>query len=159
MKNKLIRGLLMALGLSAFVILCSWGYTALIIASASREGVYPTAEQGMIAMLEKGYAPDRQIKILHAGINSHDRSDPFIWYVIAEVHASARADGSEMGKNGCDAPGSYFLQTKDGWVHVSEGAFPTYVGRWMKVFGLAGEGETTPSTDWAPGQSRRFCLE
>ena len=96
-------------------------YDKAVLTNASREGVYPSAEQGMIAMLEKSYAPDRQIKII--------------------------------------APGSFFLQTKQGWVHVGEGAFPTFVGRWMKIFGMAGPGETTPSTDWAPGQSKRFCLQ
>ena len=55
-----------------------------------------------------------QVKILYAGTNSFDGSDPHIWYVIAEVRASARSDGSELGHNGCDAPGSFFLQLKDG---------------------------------------------
>lgn len=49
-----------------------------------------------------------------------------IWYVIAEIHASARADGSELGHNGCDAPGSYFLQTKDGSIHTSNNTSPLF---------------------------------
>lgn len=73
----------------------------------------------MIARAEKYYMHDLQVKILYAGTNSFDGSDPHIWYVIAEVRASARSDGSELGHNGCDAPGSFFLQLKDGnWVHV-----------------------------------------
>lgn len=157
MNKKLVKGLLLGVGLIGFVVLCSWGYTTVVIANASRKGVYPTAEQGMIAMLDKSYSPDRQIKILYAGTNSFDGSTPHVWYVIAEVHASSRADGSELNKNGCDAPGSFFLQTKEGWVHVSEGAFPVYIGMWMKIFGVAGEGLSTPSTNWAPDQSPRFC--
>jgi hypothetical protein len=159
MNKKRLILILLVLVLIGSAFMCTWGYTTLVITAASRGGVYPSAEEAMIARIDKGYSPDRQIKILHAGPNSHDRSDPFIWYVIAEVRASSRADGSDMGKNGCDVPGSFFLQTKKGWVHVSEGAFPIYVGKWMKVFDMAGEGQTTPSTDWAPGQSRRFCLE
>jgi hypothetical protein len=157
MKTKLTRLFLLGLGSIAFGFLCTWGYTSLVLANASREGVYATAEEGMIAMLDRSYSTDRQIKIIQAGPNSFDGSSPFIWYVIAEVHASSRADGAALGRNGCDAPGSFFLQTRQGWVHVGEGAFPTYVGLWMKVFSMAGEGQSTPSTEWAAGQSSRFC--
>jgi hypothetical protein len=119
--------------------------------------MYSSAEEGMLALVDKHYMPDREVKILHAGTNSFDGSKPYIWYVIAEVHASARSDGSELGHNGCDAPGSFFLQTKDGWVHVPEEAMPGFIGFWMKVFNIAGEGQTMPSTDWAPNQSSRHC--
>jgi hypothetical protein len=159
MKTK--RGRVFILGLILFGIgfLCTWGYTSLVIANASRDGIYTSAEQGMIDRLDRSYSPDRKIKIIQAGPNSFDGSNPFIWYVIAEVRASSRADGGALGRNGCDAPGSFFLQTRQGWVHVGEGAFPEYVGMWMKVFGMAGEGQSTPSTEWAPGQSSQFCLE
>jgi hypothetical protein len=51
----------------------------------------------------------------------------------------------------------FFLQTKEGWVHMPEGAFPGFIGFWMKVFGMAGPGQSEPSTDWAPGQPAKFC--
>ena len=111
----------------------------------------------MRAIIAKGYTADRQVKILYAGTNSFDGSKPHIWYVIAQVRASARADGSALGKNGCDGPGLFFLQTKEGWVHMPEGAFPGFIGFWMKVFGMAGPGQSTPSTDWAPDQPSKFC--
>ena len=56
-----------------------------------------------------------------------------------------------------DAPGSYFLQTKEGWVHAPEGTLPGFVGFWMDVFGMAGPGEDSPSVDWSPSQPTRFC--
>ena len=111
----------------------------------------------MQAFIAKGYTADRKVKILYAGTNSFDGSQPHIWYVIAQVRASARADGSALGKNGCDAPGLFFLQTKEGWVFVPEGAFPGFIGFWMKTFGMAGPGQATPSTDWAPDQPAKFC--
>jgi hypothetical protein len=111
----------------------------------------------MLAMLDENYMPDRDVKILYAGTNSFDGRRPHIWYVIAEVRASARADGSEMGRNGCDAPGSFFLQTKEGWVHVPEGAFPGFMGFWMDVFDMAGKGQAAPSTNWVEGQPAQFC--
>lgn len=82
----------------------------------------------MIARAEKYYTADRKVKILYAGTNSFDGTKPHVWYVIAEIRASARADGSELGHNGCDAPDSFFIQTKEGWVHVPEGASPEFIG-------------------------------
>ena len=103
------------------------------------------------------YTSDRNVKILYSGTNSFDGSKPYVWYVIAEVHASARADGSSLSEDGCDAPGSFFLETKEGWVHVPEGAFPEYIGFWMGVFDLSGPGQSEPSTPRAPGQPEHFC--
>jgi hypothetical protein len=155
---KFLRFVFIAALVCAGLTALGWLYTSAQLDKAAAEGMYDSAEQGMRELVENHYTSDAQVKILHAGTNSFDGSDPFIWYVIAEVRASARADGSELGHNGCDAPGLFFLQTKDGkWVHVGEGAFPTYMGFWMKVFGWAGEGHTAPSTDWAPDQSSRFC--
>jgi hypothetical protein len=111
----------------------------------------------MLALLDKGYTPDRQAKILFAGSNSFDGSDPYVWYVIAEVHAAARADGSSLSNEGCDAPGSFFLESKVGWVHVPEGAFPSFIGFWMGVFNMAGAGQPEPSVTRAPDQPERFC--
>jgi MFS family permease len=148
------------LGLVALVPLffaCSLVYSASQLALAKNAGIYSSPEEGMRALAQKSYPPDHQVKILSAGPNAFDGSLPHIWYVIAEVRASSRSDGSAMGRNGCDAPGSFFIQTRDGWVHVSEGAFPEFIGFWMKVFGWAGEGQSTPSTKWSPGQPSRFC--
>jgi hypothetical protein len=158
--RRLPRLALLGLGVVALVPLffaCSWVYTASQLALAKNDGVYSTPEEGMRVLAQKSHSPDSRVKILSAGPNSFDGSQPHIWYVIAEVRASSRADGSDMGSNGCDAPGSFFIQTKEGWVHVSEGAFPEFIGIWMRVYGWAGEGQSTPSTKWAQGQSSRFC--
>ena len=68
----------------------------------------------MLALMDKNYAPDHTVKIYAARPDAHDGSNPYVWYVIAEVRASARADGSELGHNGCDAPGTFFVQLKMG---------------------------------------------
>jgi len=136
---------------------CTWVYAASQLALAKIEGIYSNPEEGMIARADRYYSSDHDVKILYAGTNSFDGSKPHIWYVIGEIRSTSRADGSELGHNGCDAPGSYYLQTKEGWVHVPEGAFPEFIGFWMKVYGWAGEGQSTPSTNWAPDQSNRFC--
>jgi hypothetical protein len=154
---RIFRWVLVLLGFSLICVASSWIYTAVQLNIAQANGVYSSPEQGMIARVEQYYTADRQVKILHAGTNSFDGTKPHIWYVIAEIRASARADGSALGHNGCDAPGSFFLQTKEGWVYVPEGAFPGFIGFWMDVFGWAGEGQSTPSTNWAPDQPSRFC--
>jgi hypothetical protein len=155
---KIIRPVLIVILVCTGFVTFGWLYSSTQLAKAASAGVYDSAEQGMLALAEKHYTPDRQVKILKAGTNSFNGNDPFIWYVMAEVRASARSDGSALGHNGCDAPGSFFLQTRNGkWVHVPEGAFPTFMGMWMKLFGWAGEGQIEPSTDWAPDQSIRFC--
>ncbi len=156
---KLLRRSLIAVGGIVVFIALSWLYTSLQVKHYSSKGVYETAEQGMRALVDKHYSADHETKIVYAGTNSFDGSKPHIWYVIAEVHASSHADGSDLYKNGCEDPGSFFLQTKDGWIFVPEGAFPGFMGFWMGVFDMAGPGQSEPSVNWAPDQNPQFCLD
>ena len=132
---KIFRWVLTAFGIALAVIAFSWFYTSAQLASARAKGVYSTPEEGMRAMAEKSYSNDYSAKILYAGTNSFNGSQPHIWYVIAEVRVTSRADGSSLGYQGCDSPGLFFIQTKEGWIHVREGAFPGFLGFWMEVFG------------------------
>jgi len=155
--NKYVRWALTAAGIIGLYYAFSWLYTTRVIANARENGEYTNAEEGMIALMDKYYPPDREVKIFYAGPNAHNGKKPYAWYVIAEVRASARADGSQMGLNGCDNPGTFFLQLKDGkWVHVGEGFFTTFMTSWMETFDLAGEGESTPTTDLLNGPTQ-FC--
>ena len=156
--NKMMRRSLTVVGIVVIVVVFSWLYTTVQLGIARSKGTYPSAEQGMLARMDKYYMPDREVEILYAGTNSFDGSNPHVWYVIAEVHASARVDGSALSHDGCDSPGSYFLQTKDGnWMYVPEGAFPDLMGFWMGVFGMAGEGQSEPSIDWETDQNPQPC--
>jgi hypothetical protein len=154
-----------ALRLALILVLClvvvlpvaGWAYTRLQLSRAEAKGVYQSPEEGMRSRIEAYYTGIKRVDILYAGTNSFDGSQPHVWYVIAEVRAASRADGSSLGSQDCDAPGHFFLQTKKGWVFVPEGAFPWIVGFWMNVHGMAGPGRSTPSTDWAPEQPARFC--
>lgn len=154
---KLSRRVLIIVGILIAIVPVSWAYTSIQLSIARSKGVYTTPEQGMLALIDRNYAADKTVKILYAGPNARDGSEPHVWYVIAEVRASARADGSELGTNGCDAPGSFFLQTMDGWVHIPEGAFPGFIGFWMDVFHLSGDGLSKSTTPWTPGQEPDFC--
>jgi hypothetical protein len=133
-----------------FISVFSWVYTTSQLRAAAAKGVFPSAEQGMISLINQGYVPPVDAKIVYAGTNSFTGSSPHVWYVIACVRASQRSDGSTVGngERDYDQPGSYFLQTRDGWVHMPEEAFPDFIGFWMKVYGLAGEGSTQPTHEW-----------
>ena len=158
MNKKLVRRLLTALAVVSLITLFPWGYTSLVVARARAEGEFDSAEAGMLAMINKRYSPDHTVKIWSARPDSHAGKNPYVWYVIAEVRASSRADGSALGRNGCDAPGSFFVQLKNGkWVHVPEGLFIIFVPSWLDTFGYAGKGQLTPTTDLINGPMR-FCL-
>lgn len=156
-KHIAIASSLFILGFAVVLLLTAWLYTGSQLALARFRGVYPSAEQAMVAKVDQRYVGLSRLDILYVGPNSFNGSQPHVWYVIAEVRAVSRADGSALGHHGCDAPGSFILQTKEGWVHVSEGAFPRWLGFWMSMFGQAGPGQSKPSTDWAPSQPARFC--
>lgn len=154
---KGLRKLLIIPGLIlAFCAFCAF-HTFVQLNTARSKGVYESPEQGMLAYAEKYYSADHEVKILYAGPNDHKGRQPYAWYVIAEIHASSHVDGSEMRHNGCDAPGLAYLQTRQGWVYVPEGALPSFIGFWLKAFGLAGEGQVTPTTDLLPPHTTYLC--
>jgi hypothetical protein len=157
MTMKLFRFVLAILGMSLICVAAGWGWTSTQLDKARTQGVYSSPEAGMLGWAEKVYSADREVKIMSAGPNSLRGYQPQVWYVIAEIHASTRYDGSKLGANGCDAPGLFFVETKEGWVYMPEGAFPEIVGFWMKLFGWAGQGQVTPSTDLLPHGIYRFC--
>ena len=128
----------------------SWTYTANVLRAARFEGTFASAEDGMRALIARGYIHPDRIQIVYAGTNSFDGSSPHVWYVIACVWGGTRADGSPVGsqRHEDDQPGTFFLNTRDGWVHVAEGFFPEFVGFLMKVYGLAAPGSAKPTHDW-----------
>jgi hypothetical protein len=137
---------------------CNYTYTTISIARAKSQGVFPTAEDGMRQLLESGYTGIQRATIFYAGPDSSNGSNPHVWYVVAEVYALARADGSDMGRNGCDNPGVFFVETDEGWVRISEGAIYFWnLAYWMEALGLAGPGQSTPSTDRLGNHPFRFC--
>jgi hypothetical protein len=119
----------------------SWSYTTSRLELARREGIYPTAEEGMRTMIARDYVGLQKVEIEYAGPNAFDGGSPHVWFVIARVWADSRADESPLHEMGYDYPGSFFLHTREGWVHVPEGVFPEFIGFWMPVFGWAAPAE------------------
>jgi hypothetical protein len=139
-------------GIFACVLLAA-AYTGGTLAYLRSRGVYPSAEAGMWALIERGYRNPELVEIIYAGTNSFDGSDPNVWYVIACVWGGERADGAPVGnqQHSYDQPGSFFLATPDGWVHAPEGVFPQLLGIMMRITDLAGAGDATPTHDWGSG--------
>ena len=129
--------------LAALTIFSAWSYTATRLELAKKEGVYDSVEEGMLSRIERRYNDIERIQLEHAGSNSFDGTNPHVGFAVAKVWAGSRRDGSPVGnqRHNYDFPGSYFLHTKQGWVHMPEGAFPEFIGFWMKVFDLAGEAQ------------------
>ncbi len=146
--------LILAVGIPAMCVsmlfFWSWSYTVGALRLVRAQGVYQSAEDGMQALIARGYVHPDRVQVIYAGTNSFDGSNPHVWYVIACVWGGTRLDGSPVGskRHIYDQPGTFFLATRDGWVHVPEGLFPEVLGFWMKFYGLAGPGSATPSHDW-----------
>jgi hypothetical protein len=154
-KRKLNRWtkILMIGGIAVFLFVgLNWAYVMIVTRWAIQQGAYPTAEEGMIQRANAYYEGMEKIEIKYAGPNSFDGSQPHVWYVIARIWAE-RKQGRPVGSPGKDyeTPGGFYLETTQGWVQIPEGMFPRYLGLLMDVFGLAGPGSTTPTTnhtDW-----------
>jgi len=141
-KSRFLLILAVALGIAQFGILfvaTSWVYTVGHLELARRQGVYASPDEGMRQLIDRGYRGIQKTEI-YSSTNSFDGSDPHVWFVMAKVWAEQRSDGSSLGSSPdhFDAPGLFFLHEKDGWVFMPEGAFPEFIGYWMKIFHLAG---------------------
>ena len=139
------------IGLGAILLffVLHWIFTVTVTQLAINQGAYITAEVGMLERTLPYYVNVEKYEIIYAGPNSFDGSQPHVWYVMARIWAEKTIDGRPVGFHGknFETPGHFYLHTKQGWVQISEGLFPVYLGFWMKAFGLAGPGSTTPTTN------------
>ena len=139
-RNRLLFaavGLWSIVRIALFVILQLWLYTAVRLEIAKAGGVYETPEEGIRALCsENPYAAVTEIEIDHAGIDRHDGSQPHVWFVIAKVWTDIRPDGKTTAPKGYYLPGTFFVRTNEGWVHVPEGGFPHLLGTYMELLGF-----------------------
>jgi hypothetical protein len=153
MKNKTKVPILVYLFIFGTVVvisaisLFSLSYTKNQLELARSKGIYPNPETGMKTLINQDYIGIQKVEIIYAGPNYDNGSKPFVWFVVADIWAKSRFDGSSLGygKWDHDSGGSYFLQTKEGWVHVTEHLHPEFVAFLMEVYGLAGEGNPRAS--------------
>ncbi len=125
---------LMLVQLAPYVVASAWVYTVGTLAAAEREGVYATPAEAMQARVRKSWIGVERVEIVRAGPNAFDGSNPHVWFVTAKVWAAKRGDGKPIGQRGYDLAGSFYVQVKDGWVHISEGNLPELLGVFMQFF-------------------------
>jgi len=112
-------------------------YATAQITLARNQGVYPTVEAAVIATNSHGYAGAQFVSVenIHTGPNYADGRQPFIWFGTATIKLDRIPPGHTRAEIGS---GSYYVHVHDGWVFMSEGAFPEFVGWVMELYHLEG---------------------
>ncbi len=161
--SKLLRAGLIAICILAIAVgftFWSWMFTTSRLNAARSIGVFPSPSEGMLTLVQSGYVVIQEARIVSVeqeifplGGGHH------IWFVTACVWAKSRIDGSPVGAatHDFDFPGSYFVDTREGWVLMPETSSPLFVGFWMPIFGLAGDDRAQPFHD-PSAQPKRPCV-
>jgi len=128
------------MGLVALVpmfFLCIWIYAVSQLALAKNEGIYPTVEEAVITRNSQGWGGAQVLRLedVRASVNRHDGSRPHVWFGGATVYLDRIPQGWDRTQF---SAGSYYIHVKEGWVHISEGAFPEFIGWVMEFYGLEG---------------------
>jgi hypothetical protein len=126
------------IGLIALIptfFLCSWVYAVSQLALAKNNGIYPSVEEAVIQRNSQGWGGAQVVKLedVRASVNQHDGSQPHVWFGGARVYLDRVPQGWDRTNY---SAGSYYLHVKEGWVHVSEGAFPEFIGWVMDLYNL-----------------------
>lgn len=158
MERKHLAGLIILISavlfLALIVTLQGYFFTRAVLVLASSRGVYPTAEVGSIDNVQEWYQGIDKIRIDYAGPASFGGVSPHIWYVGWTVWAEKDGNGNPVRRalKNYRRGGGYWLHTKDGWIQYPEGAFPWLIGFSMKIYGLAGPGQSAPAVE-RPGRT------
>jgi hypothetical protein len=134
----------------AVLVALSWLYTYTTLRIARSQGLYATSEEGMLDMVARNFVQPEKVQIVYAGTNSSEANQPYVHYAVACVWGGTRLDGSPVGseQHVYSQPGHFFLDTRQGWVFIPEGAFPEVLGFFMKLYGMAGPGSSQPFHDF-----------
>ena len=128
------------LGLVASVplfFLCIWIYATSQLALAKSNGIYATPEEAVIAINSQGWGGAKVVRLedVHAGPNRGDSVQSHVWFGGATVYLDRVPQGLNRTQY---LAGSFFIHVREGWVHVSEGAFPEFIGWVMELYSLEG---------------------
>jgi hypothetical protein len=110
--------------LSIVALIAAFGYlitVTLLKHDASRDGVHSSLDKALEAMMGNDladyklyYSNFAEVEITHKDLNNP--TYPFIWAVGIKVHADGFADGRPF-VSGQDEGLTFFVHTKDGWIH------------------------------------------
>ncbi len=138
----------------------SWSFTTSRLNAARARGVFPSPSEGMLTLMQSEYIGIQEARIVGAEQETFRLGGgPHVWFVTACVWAESRADGSPVGSatHDFDYPGSYFVDTDEGWLLMPETSLPLFVGFWMPIFDLAGDDIAQPFHD-PSGKPKRPCV-
>ncbi len=121
------RRWLLLVALVPMFFLGIWIYASSQLALAKHEGVYPSVREGMIEMNSEGWggAEVVSVQVVSARANRHDGGQPHVWYAIADITLDRVPAGFDRTSY---SGGSFFVHVRDGWVHLAEGTFPSFIG-------------------------------
>lgn len=110
-----------------------YAYAAANIALAKNGGVYPTVEAAVIGVNSRGWGDAKVISVdvIHTGPNYHDGKMPFLWFATYKVKYDQIPRGYDQDNI---MGGSFFMRVKGGWVFMSEGSFPEFIGWVMELY-------------------------
>ena len=139
-RGSISRRARIGIGLAALVPLffvCSWAYASSQLALAKTDGVFATPEEAIIARNSQGWGGANVVKLedVRASPNNHSGSQPHIWFGGAQVYLDRVPQGWDRAQY---SSGSYYVHVRDGWVFMSEGAFPGFIGWVMELYNLEG---------------------
>lgn len=141
-KRRRPRLALIILGAAALVPVffgCLWAYAAAQIASAKSGGIYPTAEEAVVAKNSESWGGAQVVRIENVHAEQNDRNaQPHVWFGGATVILDRVPAGFNRAYT---VSGSYYIRVRDGWVLMPEGAFPEFVGWVMELYHLEGVGQ------------------
>jgi hypothetical protein len=151
LSSRLLRvGLILVciIALITGVTFWSWRFTTDRLEAARSIGIFSSPAEGMLTLIQSGWSGIQEVQIFDVQEKALG-GGPHVWFVSACIWADSRADGSAVGSatHDYDSPGSYFVNTPEGWVLMPETSLPLFVGFWMKIFGLAGSDIVKPVHD------------
>jgi len=115
---------------------CIWAYAASQLALAKDRGIYATPEEGVIKMNSQGWGGAKVVRIENVWAEPNSRNaQPHVWFGGAEVYLDRVPQGGRWDHY---SSGSFYLRVREGWVHVSEGAFPEFIGWVMELYNMEG---------------------
>ena len=115
---------------------CSWVYAASQLALAKNKGVYSTVEEAVIESNSQGLGGAEVVRIENVWAEPNSRIfQPHVWFGGATVYLDRVPEGHNWDHY---SAGSLYINVRDGWVHVPEGAFPGFIGWVMELYNMEG---------------------
>lgn len=135
--RRLPRLVRIGMGVVAMVPLffvCIWVYTASQLALAKNEGIYSTVEEAVIARNSRSIGGAEVVSIEDIWAEPNSRTaQPHVWFGGATVYLDRIPEGYNWDHYNT---GSFYIHVREGWVHVSEGAFPEFIGWVMELYDM-----------------------